>query len=60
MPYEGIQYVDVPAFQSIGTAVGNQMSDALSGEIGPEKALENSQWVTDRVIGRTRLIDDNQ
>jgi sorbitol/mannitol transport system substrate-binding protein len=60
VPYEGIQYVDVPAFQSIGTAVGNQMSDALSGEIGPEKALENSQWVTDRVIGRTRLIDDNQ
>ena len=58
VPYEGVQYVDVPGFQSIGTAVGDQMSDALTGEIGPEKALENSQWVTNRVIERTRLIED--
>lgn len=58
VPYEGVQYVDVPAFQSIGTAVGNQMSDALSGEIPAEEALENSQWVTDRVIERTRLIEN--
>lgn len=58
VPYEGVQYVDVPAFQSIGTAVGNQMSDALSGEISAEEALENSQWVTDRVIERTRLIEN--
>ncbi len=58
VPYEGVQYVDVPAFQSIGTAFGNQMSDALSGEIAAEEALENSQWVTDRVIERTRLIEN--
>jgi hypothetical protein len=34
------------------------MSDALSGEIAAEEALENSQWVTNRVIERTRLIEN--
>ena len=34
------------------------MSDALSGEIAAEEALENSQWVTDRLIERTRLIEN--
>lgn len=58
VPYDGIQYVDVTSFQSIGTAVGNQMNDALTGEIAPEEALENSQWVTDRVIERIRLIEN--
>ncbi|MGF1473014.1 MAG: ABC transporter substrate-binding protein [Rubrobacteraceae bacterium] len=60
VPYEGIQYVDVPGFQSIGTAVGDQMSDALAGDIGANEALENSQWVTNRVIERTRLLDEKQ
>ena len=60
VPYEGVQYVDVAGFQSIGTAVGDQMSDALAGDIEAEEALENSQWVTDQVIERARLLDDNQ
>ncbi|MGB7448708.1 MAG: sugar ABC transporter substrate-binding protein [Ornithinimicrobium sp.] len=60
VPYHGIQYVDVPAFQSIGNAVGAQMTDAISGEISGEEALENSQWVADRVIERVRLLEDQQ
>jgi len=60
VPYEGIQYVNVAAFQSIGNAVGQQMTDAISGEISGEQALENSQWVADRVIERVRLLEDQQ
>lgn len=59
-PYEGIQYVGIPSFQSIGTAVGYQMNDALTGDITATKALENSQWVTGRVIERAGKIDDTQ
>lgn len=57
VPYSGIQYVTIPEFQSIGTAVGNQIAAALAGEIPVDEALRNSQWVTGKVIGRTRLID---
>lgn len=60
VPYEGIQYVGIPAFQSIGTAVGNQLAGALSGDIDAEKALENSQWVTERVIEHSRAIVDTE
>lgn len=58
VPYEGIQYVAVPAFRSIGTAVGQQLTQAIRGEITHEKAIENSQWVSDRVIEQTRLLAD--
>lgn len=60
VPYSGLQYVAVPAFQSIGTAVGQQMTDAINDEITVEEALENSQWVSDTVIERTRLLDEQQ
>lgn len=58
VPYVGIQYVAVPAFQSIGTAVGQQMTDAIMGEITMAEALENSQWVSDQVIEQTRMLQD--
>ncbi|MGB3686470.1 MAG: sugar ABC transporter substrate-binding protein [Ornithinimicrobium sp.] len=58
VPYEGVQYVDIAAFQSIGTAVGNQLSDAVAGEVGADEALENSQWVTERVIEQSRAVED--
>ena len=60
VPYEGIQYVGIPSFQSIGTAAGYQMNDALTDDVTAKKALENSQWTTGRVIKRTGKIDDTQ
>lgn len=58
VPYIGIQYVTIPEFQSIATAVGNQMADLISGEISADEALINSQWVTNQVTERTRLINE--
>lgn len=60
VPYEGIQYVGTPAFQSIGTAVGNQMAKAVSGEVSIDEALTNSQWVANRVIDRTRRLAEDE
>lgn len=60
VPYRGIQYVGIPAFQSIGTAVGNQMAGAVSGEISLDDALKNSQWVTGRVIEQTRVLAEGE
>lgn len=57
VPYRGIQYVGVPAFQSIGNAVGGQFADAIAGRITVDQALKNSQWVTEKGIERTRLLE---
>ena len=56
VPYTGIQYVAIPEFQSIGTAVGHRVAKALAGEISIDEALEDSQWVTGKVIGRARFL----
>lgn len=56
VPYTGIQYVAIPAFQSIGTAVGNRFAKALNEEISIDEALDNAQWVTGKVIERARFL----
>jgi sorbitol/mannitol transport system substrate-binding protein len=56
-PYDGIQYVDIPEFQSIGTAVGQQVADALTGTTPVDEALDNAQWVTGKVIERARFLE---
>ena len=58
VPYKGIQYVDIPEFPGIGTAVGQRFAKALAGEISTEEALENAQWVTGKVIRRARRVRD--
>lgn len=58
VPYTGIQYVTIPEFQSTATAVGNLMTRAIRGEISVDEALSESQWVTDQVTERTRLINE--
>jgi sorbitol/mannitol transport system substrate-binding protein len=58
VPYRGIQYVDIPEFPGIGNAVGERFAKALAGEISTEEALDNAQWVTDKVIRRARRIRD--
>ncbi|MGZ9190244.1 MAG: sugar ABC transporter substrate-binding protein, partial [Nitrospira sp.] len=56
VPYTGIQYVVIPEFQGIGTAVGQRFADTLAGEIPIDEALENAQWVTGKVIERARFL----
>jgi sorbitol/mannitol transport system substrate-binding protein len=56
VPYTGIQFVAIPEFQSIGTAVGHRFAKALEGVISGERALDDAQWVTEKVIERTRFL----
>ena len=61
VPYTGIQYVAIPEFPGMATAVGAQFAEALAGEIEINEALENAQWVTQRVIDRARfLLEDSR
>ncbi|NTG31951.1 sugar ABC transporter substrate-binding protein, partial [Agrobacterium rhizogenes] len=48
VPYTGIQFVAIPEFQGIGTAVGQQFSAALAGQITVDAALKAAQQLTTR------------
>jgi sorbitol/mannitol transport system substrate-binding protein len=48
VPYTGVQFVAIPEFQGIGTAVGQQFSAALAGTTSPDAALKNAQALTQR------------
>ena len=50
VPYVGVQFVAIPEFQSIGTAVGQQLSAALAGKLTAKRALENAQSSTRRAM----------
>lgn len=52
IPYTGGQFVAIPEFQGIGTAVGQQFSAAVAGQVTPDQALSNAQSVTSREISR--------
>jgi len=56
VPYTGIQFVAIPEFPSIGTAVGQRFAKALEGSISSDEALANAQWVTEKVIERTSFL----
>ncbi len=58
VPYTGIQFVAIPEFQSIGTAVGHRFAKSLEGSISSEEALANAQWVTGKVIERARFLEE--
>ncbi len=58
VPYTGIQYVAIPEFPGMATAVGSQIARAVAGEIPTDEALENAQWVTEKVIERARFISE--
>ena len=58
VPYTGIQFVAIPEFQSIGTAVGDRFAKALEGSISSDEALANAQWVTGKVIERARFLQE--
>ena len=48
VPYVGVQFVAIPEFQGIATAVGQQFSAALAGTATVEQALKNAQALTVR------------
>ena len=47
-PYVGVQFAAIPEFQSIGIAVGQQVSAALAGKSSVEDALKAGQVAADR------------
>ena len=47
-PYTGVQFAAIPEFQSIGIAVGQQMSAALAGKTSVDAALKASQNAAER------------
>ena len=48
VPYVGIQFVAIPEFQGLGTAVGQQFAAALAGMISADEALQRAQALTER------------
>lgn len=54
VPYVGIQFVAIPEFQGIGTAVGQQFSAALTGKMTVKQALSSSQRLVERAMRKAR------
>ena len=52
IPYTGGQFVAIPEFQGIGTAVGQTFSAALAGQMSAEDALAAAQSTTAREMTR--------
>jgi sorbitol/mannitol transport system substrate-binding protein len=55
-PYVGVQFVAIPEFQGIGTAVGQTFSAALAGQMDAEQALQTAQQLTTREMQRAGYI----
>ena len=53
-PYVGVQFAAIPEFQSIGIAVGQQMSSALAGQTTVDAALKASQVAADRQMRKAK------
>ncbi|MDZ7952382.1 sugar ABC transporter substrate-binding protein [Nostoc sp. DedQUE09] len=56
-PYKGIQYVDIPEFQAIGSSVGQTMAAALTNRLSVDQALQQSQSSTERFMKHTGYIE---
>ena len=56
VPYTGVQFVAIPEFQGIATAVGQQFSAALAGTIDVDTALANAQSLASREMKRAGYI----
>ncbi|WP_017444604.1 ABC transporter substrate-binding protein [Gayadomonas joobiniege] len=54
VPYVGVQFVAIPEFQGIGTAVGQQFSAALTGKMSVKQALTISQRLVERAMRKAR------
>jgi sorbitol/mannitol transport system substrate-binding protein len=49
VPYTGIQYVDIPEFQELGTQVSQQIAAAIAGTTSVDQALQQAQQLADAV-----------
>ncbi|MEZ5666809.1 MAG: sugar ABC transporter substrate-binding protein [Alphaproteobacteria bacterium] len=56
VPYVGVQFVAIPEFQGLGTAVGQQFAAALAGQTSVDQALANAQQLTEREMTRGGYI----
>ena len=56
VPYTGGQFVSIPEFQGIGTAVGQQFSAALAGQKSVADALKAAQDLTTREMTKAGYI----
>jgi sorbitol/mannitol transport system substrate-binding protein len=56
VPYVGVQFVAIPEFQGLGTAVGQQFSAALAGQMSVDQALANAQQLTEREMMKAGYI----
>jgi sorbitol/mannitol transport system substrate-binding protein len=56
VPYTGGQFVAIPEFQGIGTAVGQQFSAALAGSMKVDQALQGAQQLTTREMTKGGYI----
>ncbi|MBD9447529.1 MULTISPECIES: sugar ABC transporter substrate-binding protein [unclassified Rhizobium] len=56
VPYVGVQFVAIPEFQGIGTAVGQQFSAALAGQVSVDQALQSAQQLTTREMTKAGYI----
>ncbi len=49
-PYVGVQFVSIPEFPEVGTAFGQEMAAALSGDKTVEEALAAAQAAADAIM----------
>ena len=56
VPYVGVQFVAIPEFQGLGTAVGQQFAAALAGSVTAEQALQSAQQITEREMQKAGYI----
>ena len=56
VPYVGVQFVAIPEFQGIGTAVGQQFSAVLAGTTSLEDGLAAAQDLTTREMTKAGYI----
>ena len=56
VPYVGVQFVAIPEFQGLGTAVGQQFSAALAGQMSVDQALASAQKLTEREMTKAGYI----
>lgn len=56
VPYVGVQFVAIPEFQGIATAVGQQFSAALAGSVTVDEALASAQALAERTMMKSGYI----
>ena len=50
VPYTGIQFVDIPPFQAIGTRVGQILAGIVAGQTSVDQGLSQANSVTKRMM----------